>query len=161
LLVRTGASGIDQVSQKTTLPLKGHSRTLAQTSDDSRGCPFGIREELDAVAVAVGDSQLSQGARIGPLLVEGQPPRGERGRVLVEVGHRNRHQRAARALIGYYLPKEGANNFALALIDFASLADYEGFRERLAADPDAKENFADATQSGCILAESRSFLRRA
>src|SRR5438309_1892129 len=36
-----------------------HSRTLAQTSDDSRGGLCGIREELDAVAVIVGDSQLS------------------------------------------------------------------------------------------------------
>src|SRR5205823_4362532 len=40
--------------------------TLAETSDDSRGGLCGIREELDAVAVVVGDSQLSQGARIGP-----------------------------------------------------------------------------------------------
>jgi hypothetical protein len=64
-------------------------------------------------------------------------------------------------LIGYYLPKEGANNFALALIDFASLADYEIYRQRLADDPDAKQNVADAAKSGCILVESRSFLRRA
>lgn len=61
---------------------------------------------------------------------------------------------------GYYLPKEGATNFALALIDFASLSHYEEYRKRLAADPDAKRNLADAKQSRCILVESRSFLRR-
>jgi hypothetical protein len=70
-------------------------------------------------------------------------------------------ERCGGDLVGYYLPKEGANNFALALIDFASLADYEVYRQRLAADPDAKQNIKDATQSGCVLVESRSFLRRA
>lgn len=62
--------------------------------------------------------------------------------------------------MGYYLPKEGANNFALALIDFPSLADYEAYRQRLAADTDAQRNFAEGTESGCILVENRSFLRR-
>jgi hypothetical protein len=63
-------------------------------------------------------------------------------------------------LIGYYLPKEGANNFALALIDFPSLADYEIYGQRLAADAEAQRNFADGNDSGCILVENRSFLRR-
>lgn len=62
-------------------------------------------------------------------------------------------------LLGYFLPKEGANNFALALINFPSLADYEQYRERLAADPDAMDNFEAARRSRCILAETRSFLR--
>lgn len=70
-------------------------------------------------------------------------------------------ERCGGDLTGYYLPKEGANNFALALIDFASLADYEVYRQRLATDPEAKANFADANESACILTESRSFLRRA
>ena len=69
-------------------------------------------------------------------------------------------ERCGGELLGYYLPKEGANNFALALIDFPSLADYEIYRERLAADADAKQNVADSNESGCILVESRSFLRR-
>jgi NIPSNAP len=69
-------------------------------------------------------------------------------------------ERCGGDLVGYYLPKEGTNNFALALIDFVSLADYELYRERLAADPEAKQNVADAMQSGCILVEARSFLRR-
>lgn len=62
-------------------------------------------------------------------------------------------------LVGYYLPKEGANNFALALISFPSLADYEVYRQNLAEDPEARQNVADAAESGCILVESRSFLR--
>jgi NIPSNAP len=68
-------------------------------------------------------------------------------------------RRCGGELVGYYLPKEGANNFALALINFGSLTDYEGYRQRLAADPEAQENIATATRSRCILAESRSFLR--
>jgi len=69
-------------------------------------------------------------------------------------------RRCGGELRGYYLPKEGANNFALALIDFGSLAEYEIYRTRLADDDDAKANVAFAMSSGCILAESRSFLRR-
>ena len=70
-------------------------------------------------------------------------------------------ERCGGQLVGYYLPKEGANNYALALIDFRSLADYEIYRQRLAADSDAKQNIADVMEAGCILVESRSFLRRA
>ena len=69
-------------------------------------------------------------------------------------------ERCGGKLVGYYLPKEGANNFALALIDFESLAEYEAYRQRLLEDPDARKNFADAMHLGCILAETRSFLRR-
>lgn len=63
-------------------------------------------------------------------------------------------------LIGYFLPKEGANNFALALIDFGSLADYEVYRQRLATDPAARENVSDVSASRAILVEARTFLRR-
>jgi uncharacterized protein (DUF1330 family) len=69
-------------------------------------------------------------------------------------------ERCGGALTGYFLPKEGANNFAIALIDFDSLAQYETYRARLAADPDAQANFAAARESRCILVESRSFLRQ-
>ncbi len=69
-------------------------------------------------------------------------------------------ERCGGKLIGYFLPKEGATNFALALIDFETLSDYEHYRKRLAADPDAQQNLADAKASRCILVESRSFLRR-
>jgi uncharacterized protein (DUF1330 family) len=70
-------------------------------------------------------------------------------------------ERAGGKLIGYFLPKEGANNFALALIEFESLAAYETYRAKLAADPEAKANLADATKSRCILVEDRLFLRQA
>ena len=69
-------------------------------------------------------------------------------------------ERCGGRLVGYYLPKEGANNLALALIDFDSLAEYERYRERLAGDPEAQENFARGMGSGCMLAETRSFFRR-
>jgi len=69
-------------------------------------------------------------------------------------------QRCGGHLVGYYLPKEGANNFALALIDFESLAAYENYRMKLAEDPDAKSNIAHARETRCIMVEDRSFLRR-
>jgi hypothetical protein len=68
-------------------------------------------------------------------------------------------ERCGGALIGYWLPKEGANDYALALIDFPSLADYERYRENLAVDPDAVANRAMAQRTRCIRVESRSFLR--
>jgi uncharacterized protein (DUF1330 family) len=70
-------------------------------------------------------------------------------------------ERCGGALTGYYLPKEGANDFALALIDFESLAAYEQYRARLAADPDAMANRQHALDTRCILTERRSFLRKA
>jgi NIPSNAP protein len=70
-------------------------------------------------------------------------------------------ERCGGKLTGYYLPKEGANDFALALIDFDSLAAYEQYRERLAADPDARANIEFARTTRCIQAERRSFLRKA
>jgi hypothetical protein len=68
-------------------------------------------------------------------------------------------ERCGGQLVGYWLPKEGANDFALAMISFESLAAYEQYREKLAADPDAKANVAHARETRCILAERRSFLR--
>lgn len=63
-------------------------------------------------------------------------------------------------LLGYFLPKEGANNFALALVEFESLAAYEVYRERLRGDPDARANFARARDTRCVLVEERQFMRR-
>jgi hypothetical protein len=64
-------------------------------------------------------------------------------------------------LLGYWLPKEGANNFALALVNFDSLAAYEAYRAKLAADEEGRENFAHALRTRCILVEERQFLRPA
>lgn len=64
-------------------------------------------------------------------------------------------------LVGYFLPKEGANNYALALINFGSLAAYEAYRQRLASDGEAQLNIEAATRLRCIVAEARSFLQLA
>lgn len=62
-------------------------------------------------------------------------------------------------LHGYWLPHEGTNNIAYALISFASLAAYEDYRARLRADAEAMANFRFAEEQRCILAEERTFLR--
>ena len=62
-------------------------------------------------------------------------------------------------LIGYFLPHEGTNNIALALISFESLAAYEAYRARLKTDPEGATNFRFAEEKRFILAEERTFLR--
>ena len=62
-------------------------------------------------------------------------------------------------LIGYFLPHEGTNNIALALISFDSLAAYETYRASLKVDDEAKANFAFAQRERFILSEQRTFLR--
>ena len=61
-------------------------------------------------------------------------------------------------LIGYFLPYEGTNNIAWALIGFDSLAAYEAYRARLKRDPEGRENFAMAQAQRFILREERSFI---
>lgn len=60
---------------------------------------------------------------------------------------------------GYYLPHEGANNKAVALFSFPSLADYETYREQSMHDPACQEAYAFAEQATCILSYERSFMR--
>jgi len=62
-------------------------------------------------------------------------------------------------LLGYFLPHEGTNNIALAMISFESLAAYEAYRARLKASPEGAANFRFAQQERFILSEERSFLR--
>ena len=38
-------------------------------------------------------------------------------------------------LVGYWMPHEGTNNIAFALISFENLAAYENYRARLRSDP--------------------------
>jgi hypothetical protein len=52
-------------------------------------------------------------------------------------------------LLGYFLPHEGTNNVALALISFESLAAYEVYRARLKADPAGRANF-EMAQEGAL-----------
>ena len=61
-------------------------------------------------------------------------------------------------LIGYFLPHEGTNNIALAMIAFDSLAAYEAYRDRLRVDPAAMSNIRMAQQQRYILEETRTFL---
>ena len=62
-------------------------------------------------------------------------------------------------LLGYFLPHEGTNNVALALIGFDSLADYEAYRARLREDPAAMANFRFAQEKRFILEETRTWLQ--
>ena len=61
-------------------------------------------------------------------------------------------------LIGYFLPKEGTNDVAFALISFASLAAYEEYRKRLLLDADGRANFEFAQSKRFVLREERTFL---
>src|SRR5271156_7162485 len=61
-------------------------------------------------------------------------------------------------LVGYFLPYEGTNDVAWALIAFDSLASYEAYRTRLKADPEARENLAMAQSKRFILREERNFV---
>jgi hypothetical protein len=63
-------------------------------------------------------------------------------------------------LVGYWMPHEGTNNIAYALVSFDSLASYEAYRTRLRSDPAAMANFRFAEEQKFILAEERTFLRR-
>jgi len=63
-------------------------------------------------------------------------------------------------LIGYFVPHEGTNNIAFALISFESLAAYERYRARLRDDDEGMANFAFAEEQKFILAEERTFLRK-
>jgi hypothetical protein len=62
-------------------------------------------------------------------------------------------------LIGYFMPHEGTNNIALALISFDGLAAYEVYRARLRADEAGMANFRFAEEERFILSEERTFLR--
>jgi len=63
-------------------------------------------------------------------------------------------------LIGYFMPHEGTNNIAFALISFESLAAYEAYRARLRGDAEAMANFSFAEEGKFILGEERTFLRK-
>ena len=62
-------------------------------------------------------------------------------------------------LMGYFMPHEGTNNIAHAMIGFDSLAAYEAYRARLKEDARARANFEFAERERLILKEARTFLR--
>jgi hypothetical protein len=63
-------------------------------------------------------------------------------------------------LRGYWMPHEGTNNIAFALISFESLAAYEAYRARLRTDAEGMANFDFAEENKFIVAEERTFLRQ-
>jgi hypothetical protein len=62
-------------------------------------------------------------------------------------------------LLGYFMPHEGTNYVAHAMIGFDSLAAYETYRARLREDAKGRANFEFARHEKFILRETREFLR--
>jgi NIPSNAP len=60
---------------------------------------------------------------------------------------------------GYFFPSEGANNIALSLFSFPSMAAYEEYRTHSFADPDCAEAFQYLEQTQCVVSYERSFFR--
>ena len=60
---------------------------------------------------------------------------------------------------GYFLPSEGANNIALALFSFQSLAMYEQYRSKSLAHAECLAAFRYAEETKCILSYERTFFR--
>lgn len=64
-------------------------------------------------------------------------------------------------LLGYFAPHEGSSSVAYGVYSIESLAAYEVYRARLAADPLGRENYAFAQTERFIQREDRLFLRLA
>jgi NIPSNAP len=62
-------------------------------------------------------------------------------------------------LLGYFMPHEGTNNVALAMIGFECLAAYETYRGRLRSDAASLANLRFAQEKKFILEETRTFLQ--
>jgi hypothetical protein len=60
--------------------------------------------------------------------------------------------------LGYFLPHEGTNNIAHAMLQFASLAAYEAYPARIKTDAAGAANFREAQEKRFILSEERTFL---
>lgn len=60
---------------------------------------------------------------------------------------------------GYFMPSEGANNIALAMFTFPSLAAYETYRLQSMQDAECQAAFRHAEDTRCILSYERTFLR--
>ena len=64
-------------------------------------------------------------------------------------------------LIGYFAPHEGSATTAYGVYNIESLAAYEPYRQRLAADPLGRENYEFASAKQFIRREDRMFLKLA
>lgn len=67
--------------------------------------------------------------------------------------------RCGAGLIGYFAPAEGSSTLAYGIYTIRSLAAYETYRARLAADPLGQQNYAFAQREKFLLREDRTFLR--
>jgi len=71
-------------------------------------------------------------------------------------------ERSGGRIVGYFLPTDfaGPTDEAIGLIDLPSLTAYETYRQRLADDPEHRNNIDRLEQSGADVAMNRSFIRR-
>ncbi|NVD70035.1 NIPSNAP family protein [Duganella sp. BJB1802] len=60
---------------------------------------------------------------------------------------------------GYFMPSEGANNIALALFSFPTLAAYEQYRSTSQTDAECQAAFRYADDTRCIVSYERSSFR--
>ena len=60
---------------------------------------------------------------------------------------------------GYFLPHEGPNNIAFAMLSFPSLAAYETYRNAAANDPECQAAMRYYQETRCFLSYERSFMR--
>ncbi len=60
---------------------------------------------------------------------------------------------------GYFLPHEGANNIAVTLFSFNSLAEYEIYRKDSMNDTECQAAYQLAEDTKCIISYERSFMR--
>jgi uncharacterized protein (DUF1330 family) len=60
---------------------------------------------------------------------------------------------------GYFLPHEGANNIAIALFSFPSLAAYEAYRTKAKSDPQCRAAYAFEKKNRSIISYERTFMR--
>ena len=65
-------------------------------------------------------------------------------------------------VIGYFGPTDfaGMTSEAVAVIDVGSMADYEAYRGKLAANPRHRENAAKLAASGVVLSTYRAIMQR-
>lgn len=66
--------------------------------------------------------------------------------------------RCGAGLVGYYAPHEGSSSLAYGIYNIESLAAYEAYRARLAADPLGRQNYEFAQQERFLLREDRTWL---
>jgi uncharacterized protein (DUF1330 family) len=60
---------------------------------------------------------------------------------------------------GYFMPHEGANNIALALFSFPSLAAYEEYRTKAVTDSECKTAMEYYRKTRCFISYERNFMR--